>query len=62
MSRRSKKMCKYANTGVVKVSTQKQVQIISRMLNSRNQSQQTPVKTSVSKTQFNANLWGTSKK
>ena len=55
-------MCKYANTGVVKVSTQKQVQIISRMLNYRTQSQQTPVKTSVSKTQFNANLWGTSKK
>ena len=62
MNRRSKKMCKYANTGIVKVSTQKQVQLIRRMLNFESQSQQTSAKTSVSKTQFNANLWGASKK
>lgn len=55
-------MCKYANMGVVNVSTQKQAQIINKVLNSKTSSGKTQTQLSVTKTQFNANLWRAPKK
>jgi len=62
MKRRSKKMCKYANTGVVKVSTPNQVKIITQVMNTKTTAPKNQSQRGTIKTQFNANLWGGNKK
>lgn len=61
MKRKSKKMCKYANTGVVKVSTQNQVKIITQVMNTKTTAPKKQSQRGTVKTEFNANLWGGNK-
>ena len=55
-------MCKYANTGVVKVSTQNQVKIITQVMNTKTTAPKKQSQRGTVKTEFNANLWGGNKK
>ena len=55
-------MCKYANTGVVKVSTPNQVKIIAQVMNTKTAAPKNQSQRGTTKTQFNANLWGSNKK
>lgn len=62
MKRRSKRMCKYANMGVVKVSTSAQARIITKALSEKNAAVRAHTEFGVVKTQFNADLWRAPKK
>ena len=53
MKRRKKKMCKYANTGVVKVTSQKQLQTIKEALSTRSDEK----KRVVQQPRFDSKLW-----
>lgn len=61
MEEKGIKMCKYANTGVVKVSTLEQFNIIKKVMNSKNE-KDTQLNINIKQTKYNANLWKISNK